>query len=128
MGKSGESSMFAVEEKEIVSSCSLQLALDMRRYTPSTEQGADKVMKYWVERKTMESWESIQSAGKRGRCMEEVVRDMCLRRRMKQTLGDTVGARKRGALKRLSALPAYDLIAGHTKAENCTELEERLRN
>lgn len=92
MGESGEGSVSVVAEKETVPRCSVQLASGMKSYTPSTEQGSDKFLKYVVERAIMEdSWKSIWGAGKSMGCVEEVAMDICLGRPMKQTLSDMVG-------------------------------------
>lgn len=68
-----------------------QLALEMWPCTPVKDQETATFLKYVKMRKIAESrWESIESGGKTGTCVEEVVRGMCLRWRMKQTSSETV--------------------------------------
>lgn len=59
--------------------------------------------------------------------MERVAVDLFLRRLMKQTLSDMVGARKRTTQERLSSLLLYDLVVTGTRAEEGTKLEKKLR-
>lgn len=72
--------------------------------------------------------ESISNAGNEEKCVNEVARAMCVRRRVKHTLSDMFGVRKLATRERLSSLLVYNLTAGQTRAENDTELGEKLRS
>lgn len=62
--------------------CSLQLAREMRPYTPSTEQKNDDLLKYVVKEEIIEqSWKLIRSAGNKEKCVEKMETDICFRRR-----------------------------------------------
>lgn len=97
--------MIAVAEKEIVLWCSFQLASELRPCTTSMDHKSDEFLKYPVERKIMEERrESIQSAGKKMKCVREAARNVGLRLRMKQTLSDRDRVPKRAARERLLSL------------------------
>lgn len=54
VGESGKRILLEVREKVVVLHCSVQLALDMRPYAPSWEQGSDACLRYVVKTEMLE--------------------------------------------------------------------------
>lgn len=75
---------------------------------------------------TEDRWESVKSAGRKEKWVEDKARDMWLRQPMSQTLRNIVGILKRAAREQWSLLLGYDLNSRQTKAGEGTELEEKL--
>lgn len=61
-------------------------------------------------------------------CVREVTAYRCLKQRMKQSLSNVVGIRKRASREELFSFLEYELIARRTKADDDTELEAQLRS
>lgn len=58
--------MCGMEEKKKVPRCSLQVSPEMKAQTSSADHGGEGLLKYVIERKTMEkSSESMSSAGRK---------------------------------------------------------------
>lgn len=98
-------------EKEIVLRCLLQLTSEIRPYTPITGQRTDEALKSVVGRETTKNrQEPIGRAERKGKCVQGVPRDICLRQWMKQTLSGMVRAQKRAARYRIffTAWPQHD--------------------
>lgn len=128
LGKGTESSVFVVGGNEIVPRCPFEIVSEMRAYTPSLRGGSDELLKYLIGVEIAgHRWESIRQAGKKIQCMQDVARDRCLRQRMKQTLSDVIGVRKRAAREKLFSLLGYDLIARRVRPGEGTELEVELK-
>lgn len=66
MGESGEEGVLVLAEKEMTTRCPMQLASEIRQYTPSTDQKSVEFLKYIAARKILEDrQDSIRTAGKR---------------------------------------------------------------
>lgn len=105
MGESEEGRAFVLRGKERVLRCAFQVASRMRPYTPSPEQGSDEFLKYVVEMEIMKKRGiAKRTTGKKQKCVDEMPRDLGLKRRMKQTLSDLVRVRRRMARDKLFAL------------------------
>lgn len=95
----------------------------------STDYGANKFLKYQVERRVNENKRnSVMSSGKEKKCVVKMVSDMCLRRRMIQTRSKMAEVWKWAARKNLFLLCWYDLNARRMRAKEETESAEELRN
>lgn len=81
------------------------------------------VRKLWEERR-----ESIRNTRIKKNCVEEVATDVCLSRRMKQTLIDMAVVRRLAAKQRLFSLLEYDITASRKRTENDTKPGEEPRN
>lgn len=68
-------------------------------------------------------WESVTGVGKKEKCGEEVAKDMCSRRRIKQTLSVMVRVWKRAPRERVFLLLGYDSNTGRTGARYSTEFK-----
>lgn len=128
VGEVREGSAFVVGDKEMVPRSPVEVASELSLYTPSTKGGCEELLRYVAEKEIMgERWDSIRRGGKMEECVEEVTRDRCLRQRVKQSLSDVVGVRKRASREKLFSLLGYDLIATRARAEEGTELGAELR-
>lgn len=86
-------------------------------------------MKQVVEKKiSKRSRESIRSAGEKKRCVNEMARYICLKRRKKQQLSDKTRVRKGAAREWLLLLLEYRCIATRTSPKDRNELQNMLRN
>lgn len=112
MRESAEDSVSVRRRKELVLQCSVQLASDMRPWKPWTYVRRGELLKYVAQREIIEEiQESMRAAEQKEECVEEVATSKCLKRRMKQKLSDTPGARKRATREILSSPHGYDLTA-----------------
>lgn len=115
--------MFVVREKEVGPWCPLQPVSETRPFTTSAKHGSDEFFEVCGENENNGKQDGVKkSAEIKKKCVVEVARDICLRRRKKQALSDTVGARKRAARERLISLFGYDLTERWPRAEDGTEL------
>lgn len=105
----------------------LQLASEMRPYTPSTEQGADGFMKYAVETEIMEErWESIMGSGEKRELRGEAGKEHVPKAADEANAKGHDRGLKAAVRGRPFLLPTYNLVPGQARVENCTELAEEI--
>ena len=98
-------------------------------YTPSFTNGADGLLRKAAEEEIrLPMWNALKESGQAEECVANVCQDLCLKQRMRQTLSDVAGVRKRNAREKLFFLLGYDALWKRIKetAENAEEIQKQI--
>ena len=102
MDSDGVGGLVRCEEKPLTPKNPFELVSLGGCYTPSVDGGSDALLRLMVIEELKHSmWKVIWDAELGEECINEICVDSCLRQRMRQTLSDAIGVRKRSARDKL---------------------------